>query len=85
MTITVTLPDTYPLSTSQSNIADEIRLHHAQMLYAQGRISLGKAAELANFDIQEFMRLCAQANLPSLDYNPNDLAAEQRFIAASTI
>jgi predicted HTH domain antitoxin len=68
MTITLTLPDTYLLYAQRMDIAREIRLHHAQMLYLQQRISLGKAAELADCDIQEFMRQCALAHLPTISF-----------------
>lgn len=84
MTITLTLPDdTYPLYARATDVAAEVQLHHAQILYAEGRISIGKATELAGVDMVEFMRLCAQVHIPAVDYESSDLAAEMLVLASS--
>jgi predicted HTH domain antitoxin len=48
----------------------------AAKLYEMGRISLGKAAEVAGYSKPTFMELLGKANIPIFDYPPEDLEKE---------
>ena len=45
-------------------------------LYEAGRISLGKAAELAGYSKRTFMELVSKQGVPVIDYPADDLARE---------
>jgi predicted HTH domain antitoxin len=60
-----------------SNIsAQEARFLLAAKLYEMGRISLGKAAELAEYSKPIFMELLGKAGIPVFNYPPEDLEKE---------
>ena len=59
----------------------EISLQEAKFLLAAklfevGRLSLGQAAELAEYSKPTFMELLGKASIPVFDYPPEDLDKE---------
>jgi predicted HTH domain antitoxin len=66
--LTVQLPLDIPVQ--------EAKFLLAAKLYEMGRISLGKAAELAEYSKPTFMELLGKAGIPVFDYPPEDLEKE---------
>ena len=59
----------------------EVTLQEARFLLAAklsevGRLSLGQAAELAEYSKSTFMELLGKADIPVFDYPPEDLEKE---------
>ncbi len=56
--------------------AEEARTLVAVRLFELGRISRGKAAELAGLPLREFLNVLTASGVPLIDYEPAELAAE---------
>ncbi|MCS7300532.1 MAG: UPF0175 family protein [Fimbriimonadales bacterium] len=55
---------------------DEARLLLAIKLYEAGRVSLGKAAELAGYSKRAFMELLSRQKISVVNYSPEELEQE---------
>lgn len=55
---------------------DETRTLLAIKLYETGRLSIGKAAELANYSKRAFIEVLGHHEVPIFDYPPEDLRKE---------
>ena len=55
---------------------EEARLLLAIKLYEEGRISLGKAAEVAGYTRPTFMEILSRRKVPLLDYLAEELESE---------
>lgn len=55
---------------------DEARLLLAIKLYEAGRVSLGKAAEIAGYSVQTFIELLGHYKVPIVCYPPEELHRE---------
>lgn len=67
-TLTLSIPDSLDLDDR------EAAMLFASMLYNQGKLSLGQAAELAGYSKRTFMELLSRYNVPVFDYAPGELA-----------
>ena len=56
---------------------DEVRQTLALRLWAEHRLSMGQAAEMAGLGKEEFMRFAGSQGVPIFDY-PADLEVEMR-------
>lgn len=56
--------------------SEEARLLLSIKLYEAGRVSLGKAAELAGYSKRAFMELLAKEGIPVINYSPEELDQE---------
>lgn len=59
---------------------DEIKVELALTLYAQKRLSLGKARELAGLSLVHFRQLLAVRKIPA-HYEASDLAVDVQAVA----
>ncbi|MCX7992584.1 MAG: UPF0175 family protein [Fimbriimonadales bacterium] len=55
---------------------EEARLLLAIKLYEAGRVSLGKAAELAGYSKRAFMELLSRQKISVVNYSPEELEQE---------
>jgi len=55
---------------------DETQTLLAIKFYETGRLSLGKAAELAGYSIRAFIEILGHHKVPVIDYSPEDLREE---------
>ncbi|MEN3002676.1 MAG: UPF0175 family protein [Armatimonadota bacterium] len=55
---------------------EEARLLLAIKLYEAGRVSLGKAAELAGYSKRAFIELLSRQKIPVVNYSPEELEQE---------
>jgi len=58
---------------------EEIRLDVAISMYQRGRVSLGKAAQIAGMNRWEFQRILAERKIP-LNYSVSDLEKDYQTI-----
>lgn len=66
-TLTLQIPDTLDLDDR------EAAMLLASKLYEQGKLSLGQAAELADYSKRTFMELLSRYNVPVFDYDPSEI------------
>ena len=78
MQVTMELPDQYFLTATPQEVAEEMKLNHALMLYKEGKISIGAACELASMNIYEFMKICKKHRIEILQYDEGELEEEVR-------
>lgn len=57
-------------------VVRELRLAAALFLYEHGRISGGRAAELAGISRSEFISLCGRAGIDTVRYGPEELESD---------
>jgi predicted HTH domain antitoxin len=66
-TLTLQIPDTLDLDDR------EAAMLLAAKLYEQGKLSLGQAAEMADYSKRTFMELLSRYNVPIFDYDPSEI------------
>lgn len=76
MKVTLDLPDNCSSLFTSANIAKEIKLYIALMLFKKRKISFSKGAELAEVPIYEFMSTCNEYEIPVINYSKEELQAE---------
>jgi predicted HTH domain antitoxin len=76
----VTYPQGVPqiLKMSDAEFAEELRFLAAAKLYELGRLSSGKAAELAGMARVEFLRSLARVGVPAINLRDEEIEAEIR-------
>ena len=74
----VTYPQGVPqlLKMSDAEFADELRFLAAVKLYEMGRLSSGKAAELAGMPRVQFLYSLAHVGVPAINLRDEELEAE---------
>lgn len=77
-TLTVTFPNDFELavSTTSDELEAQIRLMAALKMFELGKLSSGKAAELAGMSRVEFFEMCGRYRVPVFNYDPADLQNE---------
>ncbi len=63
---------------SQEKLTAELKETLAIMLFRSGRISLGKAAELADLDVTDMLERLGQLGIPAYEYQEEDWALEEK-------
>jgi predicted HTH domain antitoxin len=76
MKVILDIPDSYALYFGLSSIESQLKLFTALMLVKQGKISVSKAAELAEINIYDFFKECKENDIPVIDYSKEDLKEE---------
>ena len=76
----ITYPDGVPqtLKMSDSEFADELRFMAAAKLYELGRLSSGKAAQLAGMERVEILYALAQIGVAAINLCDEEIDAEIR-------
>ncbi|MEM9776930.1 MAG: UPF0175 family protein [Chloroflexota bacterium] len=64
------------LKRNDSELADDLRLYGAMMLFGQGKLSSGMAARMAGISRVEFLLRCGEFNIPVIQQEPSDLEEE---------
>jgi predicted HTH domain antitoxin len=76
MKVTIDIPDSYALYFGLSGIERQLKLFTALMLVKQGKISVSRAAELAEITIYDFLKQCKENDIPVVDYSKEELKEE---------
>lgn len=76
--ITLELPDDLDLAvkTTPEELGAQIRLMAVLKMFELGKLSSGKAAELAGMSRVEFFEMCGRYRVPVFNYTPEELEAE---------
>lgn len=61
---------------TKERISSEAKNLFAAHLFGRGVLSLGKAAELAEFSLGDFMRFLDELEIPVIDYDEDELDVE---------
>jgi predicted HTH domain antitoxin len=77
-TLTVTFPNDFELavSTTSEELEAQVRLMAALKMFELGKLSSGKAAELAGMSRVEFFEMCGCYRVSIFNYSPEDLESE---------
>jgi len=76
MQIAVNLPNDFVTFQSAADIERDMRLSYSLWLFKNARVTLSKAAELADLDIYEFIAACKQNEVPVIDISKEELLEE---------
>lgn len=76
--LTLTYPDDLEQSVqlTADEMAAQIRLMAALKMFELGKLSSGKAAELAGMSRVEFLDACGRYRVPVFNYSPDELKTE---------
>ena len=66
---------------TQAELEGQIRLMAALKMFELGKLSSGKAAELAGVSRVEFFDLCGRYQAPIIQYDEGELERELEFLA----
>jgi len=64
------------LKMNEAEIAALMRRESAFKLYQNGSLTLKQGADLCGVDLYDFMTMLSSANIPVIDYSPEELEAE---------
>lgn len=73
MEITLNLPNNFTAFQSMVEIEHDVRLSYALWLFKNAKVTISKAAELANLTIYDFMRACKKNDVSVIDMSKEDL------------
>ena len=76
MQITLNVPEEYLVDESPAQLGQRIKLYAALLMFRDGELSGGGAAEFAGVDRYTFMAECGRHGIPVADYPVEDLQAE---------
>ncbi len=77
--VKIRIPSEMIMLLKPRRLEDELRLLVALELYREGRISLGKAAEIAGLSLREFLYELRSRNIP-LNYDLEELEQDLKTI-----
>jgi len=77
-TLTVSYPQDFELavSTTTEELEAQVRLMAALKMFELGKLSSGKAAELAGMSRVEFFEMCGRYRVSVFNYDPEDFESE---------
>ena len=76
MQVTLDLPEKFALDFSSTELGQRIKLDAALTMFQSGSLSAGAACEFAGVDRFIFIAECKKHNIPMIDYDSGELAAE---------
>jgi predicted HTH domain antitoxin len=80
VSVAVTLPNDFVEMQTQAVIEREILISYALSLFKAARVTLSKAAELANMTIYDFLKLCKENQIAVIDISRDELMQEIEFV-----
>ncbi|MEZ0368068.1 MAG: UPF0175 family protein [Candidatus Sericytochromatia bacterium] len=85
MRIEFEVPDQLGLLLAPQDLTAAFKLNNAMILFQEGKVSIGLAAELAGTGIYDFMMACGRHDIPVVNYSPEELQAEIEAIRQKQI
>lgn len=76
MQIAIDLPNDLVAFQGVADTRQELRTAYALWLYQRERVTLAKAAEVAEVSLYAFMSLCKSHQIPVIDMSSDELTAE---------
>lgn len=80
MRIAIDLPGDFVAFQGEQTIRHDVKLSYALWLYQAERVTLSKAAELADIDIYDFMTACKNSRIPVIAVDRAALNAEMESL-----
>lgn len=78
MQVAIDLPNDFVGILTEQAIAREMRVTYALALFKDARVTLAKAAELAEMNLYEFMFVCKGQRIPVIDISRDELVQEMQ-------
>lgn len=80
--VQLTLPEGFEhaVQLTAAELESQIRLMAALKMFELGKLSSGKAAELAGVSRVEFLDLCGRYQVPVIQYEPGELERELELL-----
>ncbi len=82
-TLEVKIPKEVLLGVKKEKFTEDMKLFTAMKLYEENFLSLGKAAELAGKNKDEFMEALSEHGIDVIRYSKEELNEEVRFLRKS--
>ncbi|MDM8564327.1 UPF0175 family protein [Candidatus Halobeggiatoa sp. HSG11] len=76
MQIAIDLPNDFMAMQVEKKVKQEMCLSYALRLFKTSRVTLSKAAELADLDIYDFITCCKKERIPVIDITKEELLGE---------
>ena len=76
MQVAINLPSDFVAMQTVDVIEREMRISYALALFKTTRVTLSKAAELADMNIYDFIRTCKENQIPVIDITREELLQE---------
>jgi predicted HTH domain antitoxin len=76
MQVAINLPSDFVEMQTTDVIEREMRISYALALFKAARVTLSKAAELADMSIYDFVRTCKENQIPVIDITREELLQE---------
>ena len=76
MQIVIDMPDRYLLNVNTEEMAKQVKLYTALVMFQSGQISAGAACELAGVDRYNFLAACKKHSIPAIDYEEDEIEME---------
>ena len=76
MQIVIDVPDRYLLNVNTAEMARQLKLYTALVMFQSGQVSAGGACEFAGVDRYQFLAECKKHNIPVVDYEEDEIEAE---------
>ena len=82
MQVAIDLPNDFVAFQGAASVRQEMRQSYALWLFQQERVTLAKAAEVADMSLYDFMDLCKSARIPTMNMSRDELQAELAGLAS---
>jgi predicted HTH domain antitoxin len=76
VSLAITLPNDFVQMLTPAVIEREMRISYALTLFKTSRITLSKAAELADMTIYDFIKVCKENQIAVIDISREELMQE---------
>ncbi len=76
MQIILEIPDQYLNQQNQNQIAAQIKLYTALLMFQSEQLSRGAACEFANVDIYQFLKACKQHHISVINTTAETIEAD---------
>ena len=76
------IPDSVFLALNENELVAKMKVFSALEYYRRNKLSLGKAAELANVSTARFTEILGEHDIPSIRYSPEQLDTELKIFEA---
>ena len=76
MQVAINLPSDFVEMQTTDVIEREMRVSYALALFKAARVTLSKAAELADMNIYDFIKICKENQIPVIDITREELLQE---------
>ena len=81
MQVVMDLPERFVTDRSPEDLAQQIRLYGALLMYRAGELSAGAACELAGIDRYTFLDECKRLGIETLETSVDEIKADLELLS----